>query len=156
MPGGPEGAERGWQRRRRATLGRGRPLGGGAARREGPLRMPGGGTHYGQKEGPGQSERHRPGRQPCSGSRITHSQEVRTSGLWPRVQSPGRAAARVPPRSCAHWLRLGRACALRACSNVSRAVWTPPSGLTPLPSPTAATLQPEPATCRRDPRGHPA
>lgn len=80
-----------------------------------------GGHSYGREEGPGRRERHRPGLQQCSGSLVTHSLEVRTSGLWPHVQSPGRAAARVPPRTCAHWLRLGRACAFRACSNESRA-----------------------------------
>lgn len=44
VPGGPEIAQRGWQRRRRATLGRGRPPGGGAASWEQPLRPRGGGN----------------------------------------------------------------------------------------------------------------
>lgn len=52
----------------------------------------------------------------------THSPEVRTSRPWPCAQSPERSATTSPSRSGTHWLHRGRACALRACSNGSRAV----------------------------------
>lgn len=74
VPGGPEIAQRGWQRRRRATLGRGRPPGGGAASWEQPLRPRGGGnTATGRRRNRGRSGCHRSRLQQRSVCLITHT-----------------------------------------------------------------------------------
>lgn len=96
VPGGPESAERGWQRRRRATLGKGRPPGGGAASWEQPLRPRGGGStaQDGRRDRTGVDATGR-GCSSAPDDAHTHSSEVRTSRPYPVLEVPNA----LPPGS---------------------------------------------------------